>query len=348
MTQRTLAIIAAVGLWPTALAAVLGSGAARGASQGAAGAAALAAAGSEAEELQHELDEVQSDNDTNEGIIDALLSKQNKLKNATVALRAKLAEPAAAKASPRITDLLQEADDLQKQVAAANEKVTSLGRELSGAREENKRLTMAVANSSSEGQSLRQKIKRTKLALLQNMQRSRDTNEEEDGALQSGAQMQLLSGRLVAKSDALDRQVRKLSERLAASQQRYHATHGEVLKAQAEAQLLKREAQLGAAARGAFLHAFADAGVSLAKDITEVHEAEVAMPPSSEVPGAVSPEAMRVLGQVQSQNQKLRQEGTDVMQKYGVLSKDYQRQREWIAALEIQQRTGRAAAAAER
>lgn len=303
------------------------------------------------DELRSELTEVQADNDTNEGIIEALLAKQDALSKEAAGLRAKLAQR---KGSTGTVALQQEADDLEHKVKAAESEADAQRHKLNSARAEQARLRMDVESTSKEGKSLRQKLSRTKLALLQNMQHSHDTlhahaeNVEEDGALISGAQMQSLSGKLSDESDALNRQVHELSERLTASQRHTRDLHASLLQTQAEAQRLHKEAEMGAASRSAFLSAFADAGVTLAKDTTEIHQVEASMPQEARPASATIPAATaQALAQLRAENARLRQTGAQVMQKYQTLSKDYERQREWIAALAIQQKTGRAAAAAE-
>lgn len=304
------------------------------------------------DELKNELNEVEADNDTNEGIIEALLQKQDALKKEADGLRSKLSSQ---KGGGGVAALQQQADDLQRRAQATESAGDAQRRELAKARAEQARLRVEMSNSTSSAKSLRQKLSRQKLALLQSMQHSHDTlhahveNVEEDGALVSGAQMQSQAGKLSDESDALNRQVHELSERLTGSQRRTRETHAAFLQAQADAVRLHREAEIGASSRTAFLHAFADAGVVLAKDFTEVQDVETSMPQEARPASATVPAATaQALAQLRAENTRLRQSGGQIMQKYQMLSKDYEKQREWIAALAIQQKTGRAAAAAQK
>jgi len=324
----------------------------------------------EVAELQSELQETQAEDDTNEGIIEALLAKQKTLKGQVAKLQKergtgfvqkKAFEASSSSSSSDVEDLRRQVSELTARADANGARADKAVKELVAARDTIARLQDKLADG--EGHSPSEPGKRkslslvsAKLALLQSQ--DQDTNEQ-NGAL---ATIQQFSRKMFMESQEVGEQMQQLNDRLATSQRREKADQVKLQEARKqitamheEEESLKEELASRAASSGqvktSLTRSLSTVDEALLRGLQEVRSAEKALKAGSAVttPSFLekkSSETEEEEADLKDENTRLRRAGAEVMQKYDLLRQNCEKQQKWITAVQAQQRDAAAAASA--
>lgn len=312
-------------------------------------------------ELRQQLQESQQEDDTNEAIIESLLGKQQRLTNTTVLLQKELdAVKKKAAATPPPMDSNEKAQ-MQKQIAALQEKVGDLTSKLSNSEkketeEEGLVATMKLQNKqlerrnlqllnvsnekSKEGRVLRQSLHNTKLALLQSMNEGTKTAISDggsdsggggNGALMSSSEVRSLSEKLFSASEALNSQVSTLSKKLKKETEITKKQKVKIQDLQAENSKLKTKAQSKSDERQTLEQSYAEMDSELAQTLHNLRHEEKVLRQGA-LQSAKATDAQ--VEELQAENARLKAAGQEVMQKYDMLAKAYQREHQQMSFIE--------------
>jgi chromosome segregation ATPase len=312
-------------------------------------------------ELRQQLQESQQEDDTNEAIIESLLGKQQRLANTTVTLQKELGEvKRKAAATPPPMDP-NEKSQMQKEIAMLQAKVGDLTAKLSSSekketQEEGLVATMKLQNKqferrnlqllnesktqSKEGHLLRQSLTRTKLALLQSMNAGTATKSSDGGsdaggggagALMSSSEVRSLSEKLFSASEALNSQVGTLNKKLKKETEINKKQKVKIQDLQAENVKLKSKAESKSDEKKSLEQSYAEMDSELAQTLHNLRHEEKALRQGA-LQTAKATDAQ--VDELQAENARLKTAGQEVMQKYDMLAKAYQREHAQMSFIE--------------